>query len=65
LHATGSSSQIQYLPSRDVEVTRFEADTTMSRRLFRIEMRPDPLWRLGDVVESIRSAQPAYTAGKS
>jgi len=28
-------------------------------------MRPDPLWRLGDVVESIRSAQPAYTAGKS
>jgi UDP-glucose 4-epimerase len=65
LHATGSSSQIQYLPSRDVEVTRFEADTTMSQRLFHIETRPDPLWRLGDVVESIRSAQPACTAEKS
>jgi UDP-glucose 4-epimerase len=59
LQVAGSSSQVRYMASRAIEVTRFEADTTMAHRLFHIETRLDPLWRLGDVVESIRSAHSA------
>jgi hypothetical protein len=40
-----------------LEVAKFEADTTLARRIFNLESRIDPLWRLEDVVESIRSGQ--------
>ena len=57
LEATGSHSQIHQVAARDIEVARFEADVCIAQRLFRLKTPSDPLWRLGDVVESIRTAQ--------
>jgi UDP-glucose 4-epimerase len=57
LKATGSLSPVQRNAARDLEVAKFEADTTLARRIFNLESRIDPLWRLEDVVESIRSGQ--------
>jgi nucleoside-diphosphate-sugar epimerase len=57
LLVTGSSSRIRYEAGRTIEVTKFEADITMSQHLFHLELCLDPLRHLGDVVDSIRSEQ--------
>jgi len=54
LSETGSSSQVQILPPRSLEVERFTADLTLFRAVFRREL-PEPLHYLSDVITYIRS----------
>ena len=46
----GSTAPVVRLPSRDVEVTRFVADTARAQHLFQLDSPSDPLGHLGDVV---------------
>ena len=56
LSETGSSSQVQIVPPRSVEVERFTADLTHFRAVFRREPA-EPLHYLSDVISYIRSCQ--------
>jgi nucleoside-diphosphate-sugar epimerase len=50
LELTNSGSRICLMPSRDVEVGRFVADTTRARTLLGLEHRDDPLHGLPDLI---------------
>ena len=54
LEATDSCSPINLAQSRDVEVARFVADTTLARRLLNVETTEDPLFKLPDIVRCAR-----------
>jgi nucleoside-diphosphate-sugar epimerase len=43
LTVTGSASKVIYLPSRQVEVTRFVADVSRMRKILGIDPPDDPL----------------------
>jgi len=49
LEVTQSSSPIEVLPARTVEVTQFVADLDRARRVFGIEPSPDPLSHLNEI----------------
>jgi nucleoside-diphosphate-sugar epimerase len=51
---TGSSSAVQVVPPREIEVGKFVAGVDASRRLLAMPERTDPLFRLSDTVESVR-----------
>jgi UDP-glucose 4-epimerase len=53
---TGSPSEVRLLPPRDIEVCGFVARVATSRRLLAMSERIDPLFRLGDTIESLRGA---------
>ena len=50
LKLTNSRTKISWRPSRDMEVTRFVADTARGRRLLGLEHRDEPLSRLAELI---------------
>jgi UDP-glucose 4-epimerase len=59
LDLTGSRSQVNIAPSRQVEVSRFVADVSRAKRLIGLRPPEDPLFGLEGVVERTRASIPA------
>jgi UDP-glucose 4-epimerase len=55
LQATGSASELRVFPSRSPEVSRFVADTGRAQRILGFTPPHDPLYRLGDAVQWMRT----------
>jgi UDP-glucose 4-epimerase len=51
LSESKSSSPLQVVPARDVEVSRFVADTTLMKQTLGLEPPEDPLCHLGELIE--------------
>ncbi len=55
LQLTGWRSQLQIVPARQTEVTRFVADITRARQLLALEQPADPLCALHELVACMRA----------
>jgi UDP-glucose 4-epimerase len=58
LKSAGSSSAIQQLPARGMEVNRFVADISLARGLLRYSPSARPLQHLETVIDTVRSQRP-------
>jgi UDP-glucose 4-epimerase len=63
LSESRSSSQLMVVPARDVEVSRFVADTTLMRQTLGLRPPEDPLRHLGELIEAAAREQVSASAG--
>ena len=55
LELTGWRSQVEIVPARQTEVTRFVADVSRARQVLGLQQPADPLFRLRELVDWVRS----------
>jgi UDP-glucose 4-epimerase len=62
LSESKSSSQLQVVPARDAEVSRFVADTTLMKQTLGVQPSENPLRHLGQLIEAAASEQASAPA---
>jgi UDP-glucose 4-epimerase len=63
LSESRSSSQLLVVPARDVEVSRFVADTTLMRQTLGLRPPEDPLRHLGELIDAAASEHVSASTG--